>query len=615
MACEKGRNLKLRCSHTNNLDGSVTSNVDVMSKEIVPNLEVFHHQPIMHQDDTMATQEPKKSLTLLQMVLLNAIVCGVEVCACAGFTYIPPMLLKAGYTEENMSIILGMGPFLGLIVVPIIGKASDRCRSRFGRRRPFIAGISFILMLSLLVIPYGDVLFTKLFGDSTFSKTLCLVSLTIGVVFLDFASQACLTPCEALLSDASKDTHQHEQIFTIYSQAVSCGGFLGYLVTALDWQSMSIGHFFGSQEKTVFSLLVILFLLLFTATVMVAKEEPFVERTSSQVDLRQIDSEVPEMRSTLESGYESSINSEDENYYPGQSLLKRQKRHKSMPKPGKKSTKILPLLLSFIFYPVISVMRRIKAFTFLQNCLRALGSAIYEKLPESIRSLLDVPYVLRNLALANFCSWTALMGFNLFFTDFVGQAVYGGNPNAPENSVLRNLYDEGVRMASWGLLFHCITSAVYAFLIERLVDRFGTRWTYFCGMFSFTLAMSAMVIWRNIYVVNLMAAFTGFAYATLTTIPFILITTYHTDKQVYFFDASPSRGIGGDMGMLDTAYFLSQVVLSGLMGYIVHMTGTVLSYMVTAGAMGVLSCVFVQRLISNEHDLQGVRPRPRILKV
>ena len=71
--------------------------------------------------------------------------------------------------------------------------------------------------------------------------------------------------------------------------------------------------------------------------------------------------------------------------------------------------------------------------------------------------------------------------------------------------------------------------------------------------------------------------------------------------------------------MMDTAYFLSQVVLSGLMGYIVHMTGTVLSYMVTAGAMGVLSCVFVQRIISSKHDLHNVTARPReksrILKI
>lgn len=501
------------------------------SKELLPNTEVTHHLQNMPTDDSNTAPEKKNVLSFTQMILLNAVVCGVEVCACAGFTYIPPMLLKAGYTEENMSIILGLGPFLGLLVVPVIGRASDKCRSRFGRRRPFIAGISFILILTLILIPYGDVFFTKLLGDTSLSKTLCLLSLTFGVIILDFSSQACLTPCEALLSDATRDTNQHEQIFTIYSQMISFGGFLGYLVTAIDWQSLSIGQFFGSQEKTVFSVLVVLFVFLFSASIIVAKEEPYVEKVPKFL---QLELDIPEFKqspSTLESGYESSINSDDENYFPGH-ILRRQKRHKSFSKSGKRSTRFFPLFINIIFYPVIYILKRIRAMTFLQNLCRTVGGVVYDKLPDVIKNFLDIPYVLKHLAIANFCSWTSLMGFNLFFTDFVGQAVYGGNPNAPENSILRNHYDEGVRMASWGLLFHCITSAVYAFLVERLVERFGTRWTYFFGMFSFTVAMFCIVMWRNIYVVNTMAAFTGIAYATLTIIPFILVTTYHTEKEV-----------------------------------------------------------------------------------
>nr|KAG5689142.1 hypothetical protein BaRGS_006350 [Batillaria attramentaria] len=46
------------------------------------------------------------------MLLLNAVVCGVEICACAGFVYIPPMLLKAGYSEEEMNFILATGSIL-----------------------------------------------------------------------------------------------------------------------------------------------------------------------------------------------------------------------------------------------------------------------------------------------------------------------------------------------------------------------------------------------------------------------------------------------------------------------------------------------------------------------
>jgi hypothetical protein len=36
------------------------------------------------------------SISLTHLVMLNAIVCGLEFCASAAFCYIPPMLLKAG---------------------------------------------------------------------------------------------------------------------------------------------------------------------------------------------------------------------------------------------------------------------------------------------------------------------------------------------------------------------------------------------------------------------------------------------------------------------------------------------------------------------------------------
>ena len=37
------------------------------------------------------------------------------------------------------------------------------------------------------------------------------------------------------------------------------------------------------------------------------------------------------------------------------------------------------------------------------------------------------------------------------------------------------LYDEGVRMGSWGLLLHCLTSAVYSVIVERLTMSYGYK--------------------------------------------------------------------------------------------------------------------------------------------
>ncbi|XP_033753642.1 solute carrier family 45 member 3-like [Pecten maximus] len=574
--------------------------------------------------DPMASQNSpnRRSLTLTQIVLLNAVVCGVEVCACSGFTYIPPMLLKAGYTEENMSIILGMGPLLGFFFVPIIGRASDRCRSQHGRRRPFILFLSILIMFSLFMIPYGDYFSTTFLGNTPLSKSVSLIILTVSVVMLDFTSQACLTPCEALLSDASKGTTQKDRVFMVYSQMVSLGGFLGYLITAIDWSNTFIGSYFGTQERSVFTLLIILFSFLLTATILVAQEQPL--SVSEEADTENL---IPKEESAtvsvtvgnggaFESGYESS-GSDDSQQSSSPYSAGRAGRNRKCHK--KKTTFFLnPLKGLFVIISPLLCVGRLRIFRYFYNLGRFLWLNIYDRLPESLRRLFDVPIVLQKLAMANFCSWTAVMGFNLFFTDFVGQAVYQGNPNAPENSYLRNRYDEGVRMGSWGLLFHCITSTSYAFFIEGLVEKYGTRKTYLSGMLVFSVSMLGMVLYKHIIFVNLMASLTGFAYATLTTIPFILITKYHSNKEIYFADTvtrSPfgltgsqvmsTRGIATDMGTLDSAYFLSQVVLSAVMGYIVHMTGTVISYMMTAGAMGVISCFLIQQIVTSKQDMQN----------
>ena len=46
--------------------------------------------------DPLSTSPPTLMLSLIDLLMLNAIVCGLEFCASAAFCYIPPLLLKAG---------------------------------------------------------------------------------------------------------------------------------------------------------------------------------------------------------------------------------------------------------------------------------------------------------------------------------------------------------------------------------------------------------------------------------------------------------------------------------------------------------------------------------------
>lgn len=501
-----------------------------------------------------------RHLSLLQLLLLNAVVCGLEFCASAAFTYIPPLLLKSGLEEAHMSIILGVGPLLGFFLVPIIGRSSDNCKSKYGRRRPFILGLGLLLIVSLVTIPYGETFTIYAFGRHEFTKSLGIVLLIIGAVLLDFSSQACLTPCEALLSDACHNTTQQDRCFMVYSFMVSTGGCIGYLITALDWNSSFIGFYLGGQEQSAFTLLIILFTVTLFATLLVAQENPVEPEVAPSLEelqqekisqkLDQIHQAIVRQKEVMVHGFGLSVN--DPGYESGSnpSVNDEYQSQVSVPASSGQQAEALPLLGAHSLDKTpVSRFSRLKlcfkrqcnipwtrwSFTTFDGFLHHLSLKLYFLLPQTIKSLLSVPFVLKRLALANFCSWTAVMGFNLFFTDFVGQAVFGGNPNAPEDSPERALYDEGVRMGSWGLLFHCITSAIYATLIERLVARYGLRMMYFIGMFSFTLAMAVMVFVRSILLVNIMAACTGFAYATLTTIPFMLVTQYHDNKEVSVF--------------------------------------------------------------------------------
>ena len=57
-----------------------------------------------------------------------------------------------------------------------------------------------------------------------------------------------------------------------------------------------------------------------------------------------------------------------------------------------------------------------------------------------------------------------LMAHNVYNTDFVATAVYGGSAEAEAGSIEESLFDEGVRMGSMGLMLHNVVGKVSALL-------------------------------------------------------------------------------------------------------------------------------------------------------
>ncbi len=90
----------------------------------------------------------------------------------------------------------------------------------------------------------------------------------------------------------------------------------------------------------------------------------------------------------------------------------------------------------------------------------------------------------------------------------------------------------GIRMATWGLFLHSVTSALFSLVIEKFISNYGTRLTYLFGMGVFTIMVGIMLSVSHVSTTILLAALTGFASATISTVPYTLLTTYHEKVDV-----------------------------------------------------------------------------------
>jgi hypothetical protein len=76
--------------------------------------------------------------------------------------------------------------------------------------------------------------------------------------------------------------------------------------------------------------------------------------------------------------------------------------------------------------------------------------------------------------------------------------------------------------------------------------------------------------------------------------------------KVYFADNQmiQTRGIGTILGILDSTYFASQIISSVIMGYIMMIFKSTLSYIVTSFILAICSICFINRIVINRHQLQ-----------
>ncbi|XP_020891686.1 putative sucrose transport protein SUC6 isoform X2 [Arabidopsis lyrata subsp. lyrata] len=169
---------------------------------------------------------------LRKMISVASIAAGIQFGWALQLSLLTPYVQLLGVPHKWSSFIwlCLCGPISGLLVQPSVGYFSDRCKSRFGRRRPFIATSALLVALAVILIGFAAD-FGHTMGDKLDEavKMRAVGFFVVGFWILDVANNTLQGPCRAFLGDlAAGDAKKTRTANAIFSFFMAVGNVLGY---------------------------------------------------------------------------------------------------------------------------------------------------------------------------------------------------------------------------------------------------------------------------------------------------------------------------------------------------------------------------------------------------
>ncbi|XP_057220639.1 membrane-associated transporter protein isoform X2 [Malurus melanocephalus] len=497
---------------------------------------------------------PKKR-AVRRLLMHSMAMFGREFCYAVEAAFVTPVLLSVGLPKSLYSLVWLISPILGFVLQPVVGSASDHCTCRWGRRRPFILGLGIIMLLGMALYLNGDVMISAFVKEREKRRTWAIVITMLGVVLFDFAADFIDGPIKAYLFDVC--SHQDKEIGLHYHALFTgLGGALGYLTGAMDWGQTILGYSLASEFQVIFLFAALVFIVCLTVHLCSIPEIP----------LRYENKEAKFLLEATEPHNYNSIDEEVKNGYLKAMCIEKN----ATAKPGK----------------CAATSRREEQR---QMTLKSL-----------LNTLLSMPYHYRCLCVSHLFGWMAFLSNMLFFTDFMGQVVYHGNPYAPHNSTLYITYKTGVEMGCWGLCINAVASSLYSYLQQVLQPYIGLKGLYFLGYLLFGLGTGLIGLFPNVNSTLALCSLFGVMSSTLYTVPFHLIAEYHREEEVsaMFKEAQGGeavnqiRGKGIDCAALTCMVQLAQIILGVGLGLLVSVAGSAVT-VISASTVALIGCCFV----------------------
>ncbi|CAH0394918.1 unnamed protein product [Bemisia tabaci] len=563
-------------------------NIDI--KETIRKIVMYNPKEEPPSEEEFAHITRRK--TRRELIRVSAAVMGIEFSYAAETAFVSPILLSLGVEHRKMTLVWAISPIIGFFLTPILGSLSDRCRFALGRRRPFIILLSIGVLLGLILVPNGENI-GKYFGDVDPNELLAANRTTttkkgtevsdyiddedeegssqpwgifmtiLGTILLDFDADACQSPSRAYLLDVTVP-EDHARGLSTFTIMAGLGGCLGYALGGINWDTTYIGVILGGHVKAVFTLISYIFVACVTMTITSFREMP--------LDLVENKGFILQPRSPeIETAEEGQLRQGEEKTYgtlsPVEQPTQPEEPNQNIPPKKNRMPKVVPTIVT-------------------GDATTNEGPEVPDPevpipdLKQYLLSILVMPQSLKLVCATNLFCWMAHVCYSLYFTDYVGESVFKGDPAAIPGSKSRILYEEGVRFGCWGMSMYSLSCACYSMIIEKLIKGFGAKRVYVGGLLFYSSGMMLMAIVNHKVGVILFSWTAGVMYSTLFTMPYLLVAHYHstnvfsTNEMGEGVVSDQVRGLGTDVAIVSSMVFMAQFLLSMCMGTIVSVVGS-----------------------------------------
>lgn len=149
---------------------------------------------------------------------------GVQIAYALQSANISRIFATLGADPHSLSYFWILPPLAGIIVQPIVGSASDKTWTRYGRRIPYLFVGALVAVLVMCLLPNA--------GSFGMAVSTAMIFGLVSLMFLDTSINMAMQPFKMLVGDMVNEK-QKGLAYSIQSFLVNAGSLVGYLLPIL----------------------------------------------------------------------------------------------------------------------------------------------------------------------------------------------------------------------------------------------------------------------------------------------------------------------------------------------------------------------------------------------